>query len=254
MKILKAVVIGCGKIGSEFADDPMKDRIGIYSHAEAYHECLETELVGVCDTSEKQALAAGRRWGLDHVYYDARQLLENTRPDLVSICTPDSTHASLGRLAMDFSSVKGVLMEKPLSTTLNEGAALVKLAERKGIKLAVNYSRRYSKAFRKLKEKLNQGDIGAIQAVHGYYTKGVIHNGTHWIDILRFLVGEIVEGEMIKLNKLLVEDADVDAHLFDYDISEDLSMWDEPVIMPPQINMPASSTDLPLGLRCSIRF
>lgn len=49
-------------------------------------------------------------------------------------------------------------------------------------------------------------------------------------------------------------DADVDAHLFDYDISEDLSMRLEPVIMPALNQITVRTNDVPVGLRCSIRF
>lgn len=49
-------------------------------------------------------------------------------------------------------------------------------------------------------------------------------------------------------------DADVDAHLFDYDISEDLSMRIEPVIMPQFIQFSAGNNDVPVGLRCAFRF
>ncbi len=47
-------------------------------------------------------------------------------------------------------------------------------------------------------------------------------------------------------------DADVDAHLFDYDISEDLSMRVEPVIL--EQNVFTRSNSVPVGMRCSIRF
>ena len=65
--------------------------------------------------------------------------------------------------------------------------------ENKGIIVAVNYSRRYSSSFRSLKRFIENGKIGAIQSVSGYYTKGLVHNGTHWLDLARFLIGEIGE-------------------------------------------------------------
>ena len=39
------------------------------------------------------------------------------------------------------------------------------------------------------------GEIGDIVAVNGAYTKGILHNGSHWFDLVRWLVGEITAVE-----------------------------------------------------------
>lgn len=49
-------------------------------------------------------------------------------------------------------------------------------------------------------------------------------------------------------------DADVDAHLFDYDIGEDLSMRIEPTMIDPRQLVYYSKSTSPVGLRCTIRF
>ncbi len=53
---------------------------------------------------------------------------------------------------------------------------------------------------------------------------------------------------------LQILDADVDANLFDYDISEDLSMKIEPVLLPNEVYNYKVSSSSTLGLRCSIQF
>jgi len=88
--MFRAAVIGCGKIGSEFADDPqVKD---IYTHAGAYMECPDTELVGVCDTNKEKAQICKDKWGLSGFYTNYHDMVSETKTDIVSICTPDSTH------------------------------------------------------------------------------------------------------------------------------------------------------------------
>ena len=187
----RAALIGCGKIGSEFADDPRVD--GIYSHAGAYDACSKTILAAVCDTDFNRSQRCGERWGVAACYSDPKQLLLEQQPEIVSICTPDPTHNSLLRLVLEFPSVRGVLAEKPLALAVADAASLVDQARRRGVILAVNYIRRYASSHVQLKAFLASGGIGNIQSVQGSYTKGVFHNGTHWFDLARYLVGEITE-------------------------------------------------------------
>lgn len=53
---------------------------------------------------------------------------------------------------------------------------------------------------------------------------------------------------------LQILDADVDAHLFDYDVSEDLSMRFDPILMENKVFSTNTSSSSTIGLRCSIKF
>ena len=53
---------------------------------------------------------------------------------------------------------------------------------------------------------------------------------------------------------LQILDADVDAHLFDYDVSEDISMRFNPIIMENKVFSTNTSSSSTIGLRCSIKF
>jgi len=207
----RAALIGCGKIGSEFADDPRVE--GIYSHAGAYDACSKTTLVAVCDTDLERSNRCGDRWGVAARYSDPKQLLREQQPDIVSICTPDQTHNSLLRVVLESPGVRAVLAEKPLALSVDEAADLVEQARRRGVILAVNYVRRYASSHVKLREFLASRGIGDIQSVSGAYTKGIFHNGTHWFDLARYLVGEIVEVRGIHNRATPSEDPTLDACL-----------------------------------------
>lgn len=183
-----AVVIGCGLIGAAHA---FSSNAGIYSHTEAYASCPATRLCAVCDTDSGRAAAAGIRWQVP-VYTDAARLYAEIQPQIVSLCTPDHTHASALRQALHAPSVRGILAEKPLAENLSEARALASLAHEKGITLAVNYSRRYAPGHQRLASQLRAGLIGKIVRFHGHYTKGTLHNGSHWFDWIRMLAGDIV--------------------------------------------------------------
>lgn len=185
----RAAIIGCGKIGSEFADDPRI--MDIYTHAGAYVHCYGTELVAVCDKEREKSERCKDRWHIPECYTDYKMMISETEPDIVSVCTPDQTHFEIIRTILTSSNVKAILAEKPLALNVNDAVDLVNLAEKKGVVLAVNYSRRYAEKFCELKNYIHSDTFGSIQTINGYYTKGTLHNGTHWFDLARFLIGDL---------------------------------------------------------------
>jgi predicted dehydrogenase len=186
----RAALIGCGKIGSEYADDPLLQN-DVFSHAGAYARCPRTRLIAVCDADPDRARRCAARWGVASQYGTVEALLDKEHPDLVSICTPDATHFEVARAVLDHPGrVKAVLCEKPVAVSLDEARDLLALARRRGVVLAVNYFRRHAVNLRALRDLRAAGRLGDVQAVTGLYTKGTLHNGSHWFDLLRFLVGE----------------------------------------------------------------
>jgi predicted dehydrogenase len=186
----RAAVIGCGWIGTGVADDPKAD--GIQAHAAAYAACADTALAGVCDVDAARAAHAARRWGLAHGFCDVAALLASVRPQIVSVCTPDATHAAVLGEVLASPDVRVVVAEKPLALDLAQARSLVELAKRRGITLVVNYTRRFLPSHRQAQRRIAAGEIGEVVAVTGMYTKGLVHNATHWFDLARWLVGDIV--------------------------------------------------------------
>jgi predicted dehydrogenase len=186
----RAAIIGCGKIGSEFADDP---RIrGIFSHAGAYDACSGTELVAICDSDSNKVELCRKRWNLKHAYTDYHEMLQTEQPDIVSICTPDHTHAGILMNVLKSHNLKAIIAEKPLATNLKQAESIVHEASLRNVILAVNYTRRFDPAHQKIRNLIQNGKIGPIQTINAFYSKGTLHNGTHIFDLARFLGGEII--------------------------------------------------------------
>lgn len=188
---LRAALIGCGRIGSLMAEDPLLAG-DVFTHAEAYVRSPFTELVAVCDRDPALAERCAERWNVAKAYDDIAAMLRQVQPDVISICTPDSTHFAVAQQVLQTApSVRGMLCEKPLATSLAEAELLVEDARRRGVILAVSYMRRYAANIRALRSFLSSGELGEITAVTGWYTKGVLHNGSHWFDLLRMLAGAV---------------------------------------------------------------
>ena len=189
--MLRAALIGCGRIGWKMADDPLMAG-DVFTHAEAYARSPATTLVATCDADPARARACAVRWGVPAAFGDAAAMLAATAPEIVSVCTPDAAHAPTVRALVEADAgIRAILCEKPLALTLDDAEALAALAADRGVLLSVVYMRRFAANARALAARLAAGEFGAVCAVSGWYTGGVLHNGTHWFDLLRMFAGEV---------------------------------------------------------------
>ena len=186
-----AALVGCGKIGSLFADDPLM-RGDIFSHAEAYAACPDTDLVAIVDSDPDALQQCGGRWNVSERFSSVADMLASSTPDIVSVATPTSSHfAMCAQLLAAEKPPRAILCEKPIAQALPEAERIVSLAREKGVMLVVMHMRRYANNMRNLRDFLRDGGIGELRNVSGWLTKGTMHNGTHWFDLLRYLVGEV---------------------------------------------------------------
>lgn len=206
---LRGAVIGGGRIGAGFSTTAAGD---VLTHAAAYRTSARTELVAICDASAETADARAREWGVPG-FVDVAEMLRVTAPEIVSICTPDETHAAIAEVVLAAPSVRGVLLEKPLALTLEDGARTVALAAARNVVLAVNYSRRWADGIRRTAELLRSDRLGAVRAVTGHYANGWLHNGTHWIDLARMLIGDLTAVRALRPLPSDVVDAPLDVEL-----------------------------------------
>ena len=210
--ILRAVIVGCGWIGSRFNEGPRK-RGSVYAHAAAYRHAKGVRLVAVADIDPARREQCRKAWGVPSAYADYREMLRREAPDLVSICTPDETHYEVARAALAAPSVRGILCEKPLATQVEEAAAIVRRAATRGVRLAVNYIRRYDRGHQQAARLIKEGVLGRIEKGRGVYSGGILHNGSHLLDLLLWFLGPIEEIVSLPETKQVGPDPGVDAWL-----------------------------------------
>ncbi len=182
------LIIGAGRIGA-FFDTPASD--AVLSHAHGFSSHPGFHLLGFVDTVHEQAERAAKLWGCE-AYASVADAFARHQIDLAVVATPDEMHYKLLK-ELACQPLRLVFAEKPLTGTIEEAEDIVNNYRQRGISLAVNYSRRYVPEFNLLREEIASGSFGRFLAGSGYYGKGTQHNGTHLIDLLRFLMGEIQE-------------------------------------------------------------
>jgi predicted dehydrogenase len=181
--MLKAAVIGVGSIGQ--------------NHARVYREMDGVQLVGVADASAGTAAKIGNRLNVPH-YTDVNKLLEEQKPDLVSVSVPTSLHYSVGMDMIERGL--NIMMEKPITSTLEQAEELCDAAKKKGVILAVGQIERFNPAVMELRRRLREGMLGKVYQIHTQRLSPypsriqdagvVIDLASHDIDLMRYLTGD----------------------------------------------------------------
>lgn len=196
------VIIGAGNIAANF-DSP--DSTDILTHAHAFQNSDAFRLLGFYDKDYHVAKAAALNWGC-HAYESLESALESA--EVVSCCVSDQYHKEILEKAAKYKP-KLVITEKPLAVSMIEGKVIEQIYYHK-IPILLNYSRRFLKEFQDLREEIKQ--YGTFLKGIGYYGKGTLHNGSHMIDLLGFLLGTVECHEVLK----------PEIHDFDGDSSRDV--------------------------------
>jgi len=160
----------------------------IISHAAAYRNAPEIELVAGCDVSARQCSRFRERWGVTALYSSVDKMVREQGLDIVSICSPADQHF---QNAMQGITARAIFCEKPICDRLSDADQLVDSCAQAGVVLAVNHLRRWMPIYRSVREHITNGQVGAIKSVVVYYGGGIINIGTHLVDILRFLCGDV---------------------------------------------------------------
>lgn len=115
------------------------------------------ELTAITERSKE---LAKERYPQSRIVRSFDELIGMEELELVVVNTPDSTHYEYARLALEAG--KHVIVEKPFTTTVEEGEELVALAEHKGLTLSVYQNRRWDSDFLTVKEILDKGLLGRL--------------------------------------------------------------------------------------------
>ncbi|MDH6123082.1 Gfo/Idh/MocA family oxidoreductase [Kitasatospora sp. GP82] len=115
----------------------------------------------LCDLDEERAGRVLGRYSTVRTTTSFDEVLADTRVQAVAIATPAATHYRLVRAALEAG--KHVLVEKPITTTADEAAELVELAERRGLVLMCDHTFCYTPVVRRIRELVHGGELGDLQ-------------------------------------------------------------------------------------------
>ncbi len=148
MTTIRAGVIGCGAIAAQ--------------HIPAIQSHPDGVVVGVCDRSPVTVEYFSQHFntaGFD----DAAAMLAATKPDVVHVLTPASSHVPLTTMALDHGA--HVIVEKPAAADSAGLAQLIAHADQQGLSLLESQNYRFNDGFLAVQEAIRSGEIGRLAEI-----------------------------------------------------------------------------------------
>ncbi len=246
--------------------------IGAGAISSAYSLALEAmdqmNLVGVADVNPQAASDLAEKHNCAS-FECFEKMCDETKPEAVIVCTPPATHREIAVSLMDRSI--HVLCEKPLATTPEDAWTMIRAAQSNEVIFTMASKFRFVPDVAKTRELLSEGILGDIILFENSFTGVVdmstrwnsdpalsgggvlIDNGTHSVDIMRFLLGPLSEIRAVEGKRLQSMNVEDTVHIFVKSVegvvgSIDLS-WSLSKGLPNFINIFGSNGTLHVGWR-----
>jgi predicted dehydrogenase len=151
---LKVAIAGIGKAGRDL-------------HLSNYLRLPEVEVVALCDFDLARAEEIAAGVGGARAYRTLQDALEDAAVDIVSICTPPSTHFELAKFAMEHGA--SVLVEKPIFQTVDEARDFQRVMQRTGGKFSAVHNKKYHPGIQQAVDLVSEGYIGTVSQIHSVW-------------------------------------------------------------------------------------
>ena len=193
-KTYRVGIVGATGIAAQRPDDPpapFKNEI-VNSHAACLALMPRVEIVGICDLVpellDKFKQSWGERWPNANTYTDYKVMLAKDELDILIVATSEHRHADI-TVDGAGAGVKGIFVEKPLATSMEDANRMIRACEENGVALISGHTRRWRRLYHTVRDAIRSGAIGplgTIVATNGGKRALLFREGTHVFDAICF--------------------------------------------------------------------
>ncbi len=199
---MKYALIGCGRIAVNHLKAAVNNKLEIAAVCDVLPEAMEN-LLTKSSLNEEPGIIR---------YTDYVKMLDEVKPELVSIATESGVHAEIALACID----RGVhvIIEKPMAMSMADADEIIRRSTEKNVKVSACHQNRFNVAVQKTRAALEAGRFGHLShgSIHvrwnrneGYYTQApwrgtwaqdggcLMNQCIHGIDLLRWMMGDEVE-------------------------------------------------------------
>ena len=198
---MKYALIGCGRIATNHMKAAVNNKLEIVAVCDVIPEKMEELLA----KHELQGDVSIKR------YEDYKKMIEEEKPELVSIATESGIHAEIALYCIE----KGVNNRYTYrAMSIEDADKIIRLSEEKGVKVSACHQNRFNVAIQQLRQAMEAGRFGKLShgsinvrwnRNKGYYTQApwrgtwaqdggaLMNQCIHGIDLLRWMMGDEIE-------------------------------------------------------------
>ena len=199
---MRYALIGCGRIATNHMKAAVNNQLEISAVCDVVPENMEVLLA----KHELQNDMSIMR------YTDYRSMIQEVKPDLVSIATESGIHAEIALFCIDHGV--HVIIEKPMAMSISDANEIIQRSEEKHVKVSACHQNRFNIAVQEMRHALEAGRFGRLShgSIHvrwnrnqGYYDQApwrgtwaqdggaLMNQCIHGIDLLRWTFGGEIE-------------------------------------------------------------
>ncbi|MDC3106758.1 Gfo/Idh/MocA family oxidoreductase [SAR86 cluster bacterium] len=185
--VYKAGLLGLGKVAYKFGQDiPSSSSLSHFSAIKGNPKVnLEIGYSPNKEEAKKFQKETGIETTSDINFFFKKKL------DLVSVCSPSKNHFD-DFLSCYENSIPMIWLEKPIAIDKKQLLYLKKnfLKKKSKTKTLINFYRRYHSSYIELKNLIKRKNLGKLEMISVNYSKGLLENGIHMLDLVLFLLDE----------------------------------------------------------------
>lgn len=199
---MRYALVGCGRISTNHIKAAVNNKLEIVAVCDIVPEHMENVLA----KHDLQNDSTIKR------YIDYKELVQECKPELVSIATESGLHAEIALYCIE--NGVNVIIEKPMAMSLQDADKIIELSEKKNVKVCACHQNRFNVAVQEMRKALEGGRFGKLShgSIHvrwnrnqDYYTQApwrgtwaqdggaLMNQCIHGIDLLRWTFGDEVE-------------------------------------------------------------
>ena len=173
--MLKAALIGCGKIAD--------------AHASQIIRIPGVEIVGACDIKPLMVRQFMDRFPVRNGFTDVDELIKQARPDVIHVTAPPHTHFTVAQKCLQEGC--HVYVEKPFTLSEVEAQCLIDCANRKGVRITAGHDDQFTHVARRMRSLIASGYLGSgpvhMESYYCYnlgttaYARAVLSDEQHWV-------------------------------------------------------------------------
>lgn len=213
-KMYTAAIIGTGRIGFTLGFDKKREQPA--SHTMALLANKKIRLIAVADTNQENLESWGKfvrgkfireakTFSTSEELYKAFTKI----PDIITVAVNEDSHLEECLKAIK-ARPRLIILEKPVALNSKEAEKIRLAAEENHVPVMVNHERRFAADYNAAKTYIKK--IGTLQSIRGELYSGLriyapefekdgsyslLHDGTHLVDIIRFLLDEDLENPIV---------------------------------------------------------